>query len=125
MLKTFTLNKREYIQLTGTKGKVIFHLTDEIGHERVISGETYINNEQFPQGVSSNNKRELPLIEGLFRLVLNESIEIEFDAYNKVYNRTLDKTINQVAYDKVMVMQKENSLSYRMSHFFMKDRKAA
>lgn len=118
MLKTFTLNERVDHQVSDTEGTVTFSITDELGVSRVISGKTFLNEKHVPQGVSSENKRELPLIEALFRLEINESVEVEFEHYNKLYFRDVDKTINQIAYEKALEMEKEQRLFYRIFKFF-------
>lgn len=122
MLKTFTLNERVDHQISDTEGTVTFAITDELGVSRVISGKTFLNEKQIPQGISAENKRELPLIEALFRLEINEPVEIEFEHYNKLYNRELDKTINQIAYEKALEMEKEKKLFNRMINFFKRSR---
>lgn len=118
MLKTFTLDKRVDIQVSETEGTVTFHITDENGDSRKLSASTFLDEDKLPQGVTTEHKRELPLIEGLFRLELDESIEIEFKHYNDAYNRELDKTVNQIAYDKVLEMQKEKKLLFQIGKFF-------
>jgi len=120
MLKQFTLKKREEKQLTDTQGTISFHIVDENGISRVVTGATYLNEKKIAQGISTTNKRELPLIESLFRMELDEVIDVEFDAYNKVYLRDLDKTVNQVAYDTVLEMEKEKKLLYRLGKFLNK-----
>ena len=95
-----------------------FLLKDEHGDERPVTGDTFLNEDKQPIGISSSNKRELPLIEDMLHLDVGETVEIEFDAYNHVYNRELDKTVNQIAYDKVIKMQKERQLFYRVKKFF-------
>lgn len=117
MLKTFILNKRIEKQLSDTSGVITFYITDEAGNSREIIGDTFLDKNMQPQGISSNNKRELPLIEGLFRLDLNESIDIEFKHYNNQYNRELDKTVNQVAYDTVMKFKTDESLITKLSKY--------
>lgn len=114
MLKKFILKKREEEQLTDTQGTMSFHIDDENGISRVVTGVTYLNEEKIAQGITTDNKRELPLIEGLFRMKVDEVIDVEFDAYNKMYLRDLDKTVNQVAYDTVLEMEKEKKLLYRL-----------
>ncbi len=120
MLKQFTLNKREEEIISDTEGKMSFYITDENGVERVISGTTYLNEDKQAQGITSPNKRELPLIESLFRLKTGEVVEVEFAPYNKVYYRDIDKTVNQLAYDTVLQMEKEKNIFYRISRIFKK-----
>lgn len=118
MLKQFTLNKREEEKISETHGKMSFFITDENGNDRVVTGTTFLNEDQVAQGISSKNKRELPLIEGLFRLEIGEVIDVEFESYNKVYYRDLDKTVNQLAYDTVLEMEKEKNFFYRIAKVF-------
>ena len=117
MLKTYTLLKKDHVVNSNKHGTMTFLIRDENGDERPVSGETFLGEDKLPKGISSSNKRELPLIEDLLHLDVNETIEIEFDAYNNVYNRELDKTINQIAYDKVIKMQQERKLFYRLKSF--------
>ncbi len=117
MLKTYTLLKKDHVVNSNKHGTMTFIIRDENGDERPVSGETFLGEDKLPKGISSSNKRELPLIEDLLHLDVDETIEIEFDAYNNVYNRELDKTINQIAYDKVIKMQQERKLFYRLKSF--------
>ena len=118
MIKQFTLNKREEKKISDTEGTMSFFITDENGNDRVVTGTTFLNEDQVAQGISSKNKRELPLIEGLFRLEIGEIIDVEFEPYNKVYYRDLDKTVNQLAYDTVLEMEKEKNFFYRIAKVF-------
>ena len=118
MIKQFTLNKREEKKISDTEGTMSFFITDENGNDRVVTGTTFLNEDQIAQGISSKNKRELPLIEGLFRLEIGEIIDVEFEPYNKVYYRDLDKTVNQLAYDTVLEMEKEKNFFYRIAKVF-------
>jgi len=117
MLKTYTLHKREEEQLTATQGTMTFYITDENGDSRIVSGSTFLNSDKVAQGISSENKRELPLIEGLFRLELGETIDIEFQHYNESYDRETNKTINQVALETVLEMQKEKKIFNKIGRF--------
>ena len=115
MLKKYTLIKREEECLTETEGRISFHISDENGISRIVTGVTFLNEYKIAQGISTDNKRELPLIECLFRMELDETIDVEFDAYNKMYDRDVDKTVNQKAYDTVLEMEMEKKLLYRIA----------
>lgn len=117
MIKKFTLNKIEETQTSDTKGSIKFFLTDENGNERSVTGSTFLDESKKAKGVSSKNKRELPLIQNLFEMDINETIELEFKYFNKVYDRDADKTINEVACEKALLMQKEDKLLYRIINF--------
>ncbi len=118
MLKTYTLNNRVDEQLSPSSGKVIFHVTDELGDERKIAADTFLDENKLPQGVTASNKRELPLVEGLFRMELGETTTIDFDSYNTCYDREQNKTCNQVAYDEVLKMKKEQRFFYKLGQLF-------
>ena len=118
MLKKFMIEKIVQTQLTDTTGTIVFHLADEHGDHRTVSGKTFLDENQQAQGVSTESIRELPLIESLFSNRDKKIVEVEFDHFNKVYDRELDCTINKKAYDAVIKMQKENKLSHRISKFF-------
>jgi hypothetical protein len=120
MLKTFMIEKVVEEQFSETEGRMTFHLVDENGDCRTISGLTFLDENKQAQGISSESIRELPLIEHLFSARDKKVIDIEFDHFNKVYDRSLDKTVNQLAYEKVLQMQKERKLSYRITKFFRK-----
>lgn len=118
MLKTYMIEKIVEKQLSNTVGTMEFHLVDENGDSRRLSGMTFLDENQQAQGISSECKRELPLIENLFSFRDKKVVDIDFESFNKVYDRDLDKTVNQVAYEKVLEMQKERKLSYRIANFF-------
>lgn len=120
MIKTFLLDKIEETQLSDKKGTMVFHLTDESGDSRQVTGVTFLDENQIAKGIASVNKRELPLIQNLFEMELNESIDLEFKYYNDLYDRKIDKTVNQIAYETALEMQKEEKLLYRISYFFKK-----
>ena len=125
MLKMYTLNNRVDQQLSDTAGTVIFHVTDENGESRKIFADTYLDENQVPQVVTASNKRELPLVEGLFRLEIGESTTLDFTLYNKTFSRKQDKTANQIAYDEVLKMQEENYLLTKAGKIFKFNKKKA
>ena len=118
MLKTFMIEKIEEEVCSDSTGKMTFHLVDENGDCRRVTGMTFLDKNGQPQGISSQSKRELPLIENLFSDRHKKVVDIDFDHFNKVYNRELDKTVNEIAYEKVLEMEKEKKLSYRIARFF-------
>ena len=118
MLKKYMIEKIVEEQVTETTGTIVFHLVDENGDCRTASGTTFLDENKQAQGVSSESIRELPLIESLFSNRNKKIIEVEFDHFNKVYDRETDKTINQVAYEAVVKMDEEKKLTYRISKFF-------
>ena len=99
-------------------GKMTFHLVDENGDCRTVTGITFLDKNGQAQGILSWSKRELPLIESLFSDRHKKIVDVEFDHFNKVYNRELDKTVNEIAYEEVLQMEKEKKLSYRIAKFF-------
>lgn len=120
MIKTFSLDKIEETQLSDKKGTMIFHLTDENGNSRQVTGLTFLDANKVAKGIASVNKRELPLIQNLFEMEINETIDLEFKYFNDLYDRKSDKTVNQIACETALEMEKEEKLLYRMTHFFKK-----
>ena len=118
MLKKFMLEKVDEEQLTETTGTITFHLVDENGDHRTVKGTTFLDGNQKAQGISTDSIRELPLIESLFSNRHKKIVEVEFDHFNKVYDRETDQTINQLAYKAVLEMQNEDKLSNRLSKLF-------
>lgn len=118
MIKTFTLNKIEEKQISDKKGTMTFHLTDEKGDARKVSGITFLDENKRPKGICSSTKRELPLVQLLFEMEENETIELEFKYFNRKYDRNIDKTANQIAYETVLEMEKEQNVLYRISKYF-------
>ncbi len=123
MLKMFTLDNRIDQQLSDTAGTVVFHVTDETGNSRKIFADTYLDENQVPQGVTASNKRELPLVEGLFRMEIGETTTIDFTLYNKTFSRKENKTVNQIAYDKILKTEKKSSLLAKAGKLFKKNKK--
>ena len=101
MFKTFTLTRKEEEQLSETEGKMTFHLTDETGYERKVSGFTQLDENLNAVSISSPRKREHPLIQCLFITNTGETINIEFTQYNDVFVRndqdTAEKSIEEIA----------------------------
>jgi hypothetical protein len=118
MLKKFMLERVVEEQLSDTTGTITFHLVDENGDCRRVEGITFLGENKKAQGVSTKSIRELPLIESLFSNRDKKIVEVEFDHFNKVYDRETDQTINQVAYNTVKEMQDENKFSHRLTKFF-------
>ncbi len=118
MLKTYMIEKIVEEQVSETAGTIVFHLVDENGDCRTASGSTYLDENKKARGVTTESIRELPLIESLFSNRDKKTIEVEFDHFNKVYDRETDQTINQIAYQAVMKMQEEKKLSHRITSFF-------
>ncbi|MCF6189141.1 MAG: hypothetical protein L3J51_01530 [Cocleimonas sp.] len=123
MLKMYTLDNRVDQQLSDTAGTVIFHVTDEQGNSRKVFADTYLDENQVPQGVTASSKRELPLVEGLFRMEIGETTTLDFTLYNKTFSRKKDKTVNQIAHDEVMKMQEESSLLAKAGKIFKFNKK--
>ena len=118
MLKKFMIEKIVEEQVTDTTGTIVFHLADENGDPRRIHGKTFLDENKKAQGVTTDSIRELPLMESLFSNRDKKIVEVEFDHFNKVYDRELDCTINQKAYEAVLSMQNENKFTQRISKFF-------
>ena len=118
MLKKFMIEKIDEEQLTETTGIVTFHLVDENGDCRKVKGSTHLDKNKKARGITTDSIRELPLIESLFSNRDKKFIEVEFDHFNKVYDRETDSTINQLAYQEVLKMENEKKLSSRISKIF-------
>ena len=101
MLKTFTLNRIEEEQISKTEGKMTFYLTDELGDKRSVWGYTLLDENQTAVSITTDVKREHPLIQCLFVSEINETINIEFKQYNNVFERhqMKEKTIEEIAQD--------------------------
>ena len=101
MLKTYTLVRKEEIQVSDTVGKMIFHLKDENGEQRTVSGITKLDVDLNAVSISTDKKREYPLIECLFYSEVDETINIEFKQYNTVFerkdNEASEKTVEEIA----------------------------
>lgn len=118
MLKQFMIEKIDQEQLTETTGTIVFHIVDENGDCRKVSGRTFLDENQEAKGITAESIRELPLIESLFSHRDKKIVEVEFDHFNKVYDRETNKTINTLAYEVVMKMKKKKSLSTKFTSLF-------
>jgi len=107
MIKTFTLNKIEHQINSSTKGMLTYHITDETGYSRTVSGISILDADKNIKSINPTHKRELPLIDTLSHLKENEKFSLDFSSYNKYFNRNTNKTVNQEAYDNVMMMGDE------------------
>ena len=107
MIKTFTLNKIEHQINSPKKGMLTFHITDETGYSRTVSGVRILDENRAIKSINPTHKRELPLIDTLSHLKENEKFSLDFSAYNKYFNRDTNKTVNQEAYENVMMMSED------------------
>ena len=107
MIKTFTLNKVEHKINSATKGMLTFYITDETGYSRTVSGVSILDEHRKIKSINPTHKRELPLIDTLSHLKENEKFSLDFSAYNKYFNRSTNKTVNQEAYENVMMMTEQ------------------
>jgi len=107
MIKTFTVDKIVKQTISPKKGMWTYHITDETGISRTVSGATVLDENQNVKAMNPMHKRELPLIDTLSHLEEKESFSLDFSSYNKFFNRDTNKTINQEAYENVMMMGTE------------------
>ena len=114
MIKTFTLLEVSHQINTDTEGTIIFHVTDENNVQRSISARSILNEDKSIKGAIAISKREVPLVENLFKLEINDSVKIEFDGYNRVFDRDENKTINQKALDVVNQIEEDRKFSNRI-----------
>jgi len=107
MIKTFTVDKIAQQVISPKKGMLTYHITDELGHSRTVSGISVLDEDQNIKSINPVHKRELPLIDTLSHLQEQDRFSLDFSTYNKYFNRETNKTINQEAYDNVMMMSNE------------------
>ncbi len=107
MLKTYTLEKVVDEQYTETEGKRTFHLVDENGDRRTVWGSTLLDENQHPVSISTDKKREYPLIQCLFNSKVKDTIKIEFTQYNCVFDRKSMNVDHQTIEDIAKEMQKK------------------
>ena len=119
MIKTFTLNKIEHQISSPKKGMLTFHITDETGYARTVSGISILDENKKIKSINPIHKRELPLIDTLSHLKESEKFSLDFSAYNKYFNRDTNKTVNQEAYENVMMMTEESDDSPMISRIMI------
>lgn len=107
MIKTFTLDKIVEQKISPKKGMLTYHITDELGNSRTVSGMSVLDENQQVKSINPIHKRELPLIDTLSHMQEHDSFSLDFSTYNKYFNRETNKTVNQEAYDNVMMMTEE------------------
>ncbi len=107
MIKTFTLKKIQEQKTSAAEGKMTFTLVDENGEHREVSGMTQLDENQHAVNISTHIKREYPLIQCLFNSEINETINIEFDQYNTVIERTEDESKTPTVEDLIKEMQEK------------------
>jgi len=107
MIKTFTLNKIEHQINSPGKGTLTYTITDETGYSRTVSGISILDENRNIKSINPTHKRELPLIDTLSHLKETEKFSLDFSSYNKYFNRDTNKTVNQEAYENVMMMTHE------------------
>jgi len=103
MLKTFSLVAKKEEQISSTQGKMVFHLKDEEGFERTVTGLTELDDDLNAFAISALRSREHPLIQCLFLTNVDEEINIDFTQYNDVLKRKDGqvKITSQEDFDKI------------------------
>ncbi|PID45667.1 MAG: hypothetical protein CSB47_07705 [Proteobacteria bacterium] len=84
-----------------------YHITDELGTPRTVTAVSVLDEHQNVKSINPVHKRELPLIDTLAHMQEQDSFSLDFSTYNKYFNRETNKTVNQEAYDNVMMMVDE------------------
>ena len=107
MIKTFTLQRIEEQQISATEGKMTFYLVDENGEYRTVTGATHLDENRQAIKISTQIKREHPLIQCLFDSDLNDTINIEFDQYNTVIERKDSNSTTPSVDDLIKEMQEK------------------
>ena len=107
MIKTFTLEKVVQQNISPKKGMLTYHITDELGNTRTVTGMSVLDENQNIKAINPVHKRELPLIDTLSHLEEQDRFSLDFSTYNRYFNRETNKTINQEAYENVMMMNAE------------------
>ena len=105
MIKTFRLINVEKKLVSPKKGSITYHIRDESGdYTRTVVGTMSLDANKRVKGIHATHKREVPLIETLSRLKLNDEFTLDFGSYNKYFNREKNKTVNEEAYENIMTM---------------------
>jgi hypothetical protein len=85
MLKTFTLNAISHQQKTPESGLIYWNVTDENSRKRKITGITGLSQQGFIKTVTSQHRRELPLVEILSQHGEGDTFCIDFSLFNETF----------------------------------------
>jgi len=83
----YALKEQKFKEISKGKGAVEYHLIDEHGNHRTVTAMANLNWRNQISSVKPIHHREQPLIEALAKTSLNETVEVDFSAFNKKYPR--------------------------------------
>lgn len=83
MKKTFTVTDILFTSVSRNKGTLEYYLVDELGNERKVTAMAQLGFRKKIKSVRALYQREIPLIEVLADLEVDQSVTIDFSEFNK------------------------------------------
>ncbi|MCK5727418.1 MAG: hypothetical protein KAH22_11420 [Thiotrichaceae bacterium] len=93
MIKRFTLKKIEHKIISKKKGMLTYIVVDENNTQRTVASVTSLDRRGEIKSRKAVYKREIPLVDALTGLALNQSLTVDFSDFNKTFKRS--KVINR------------------------------
>ena len=83
----YSITGYNFTEISRRKGSIEYQLTDDFGNERTVTAMAQLNLFNKVSRIKPIYHRELPLIQALANTKLNQSVTVDFSAYNKKYPR--------------------------------------
>ena len=83
----YSITGYNFTEISSRKGSIEYQLTDDFGNERTVTAMAQLNLFNKVSRIKPIYHRELPLIQALANTKLNQSVTVDFSAYNKKYPR--------------------------------------
>lgn len=87
MFVSYTVKNYQFKETAENRGILSYLIVDTHGNKRTISALAHMGRGNKIKSLRPINKRELPLIQVLVKSSINEKIEVDFTAYNKLHPR--------------------------------------
>ncbi len=116
MIKNYTIKETRFKEISTSKGSLRYVLEDERGERRTVMAIAKLGLTKKIKSVQPIHNREMPLVEALSKASLNDSISIDFLAFNK-YTPRISSSASQANAVKLLNKAGATRYSSRLSGF--------
>jgi len=110
----YTVTGYNFTEISKGKGSIEYQLMDEFGNERTVTAMANLNLFNKVSSIRPIYHRELPLITALAKTKLNDSVIVDFSAFNKEYPRGSMRK-SKVTIPSIKVNHSDNNHIYGLS----------
>lgn len=83
MFVSYTVKNYQFKETSKRRGIISYEIVDTYGNKRTVSALAQLGMRNKIKSVRPIHKRELPLVQALFKSSVNDKIEVDFTEFNK------------------------------------------